>query len=471
MESELPKGWSAQRLDELAENSEYPIGDGDHGQIKPSMYQSDGIPYIRVSDMGWGTLDLSKVVYISNEVHKQNLKSKLKPGDVLIAKTGATIGKCCIVPDDVTEANTTSSVGKISLNHELYLPKLLLYYFLTLEFKEFMWSISERTAQPGFNNRDIKLFSIPVPPPNEQKRIVAKLDKLMEKIDRSRARLERIPKILKRFRQSILSAAVTGKLTEEWRGKNGIVEEWQLHRLSDLVDVIGGYAYKSGTFLEKGNNQVLRIGNIKPYEINFDYSPVYVDNELAEDTDKFRVQENDILLSMTGTKYKRDYGYACIARKDSKNSFINQRVSIVRVKKDMDPNYLLHWLQTDAFKNQFFSGETGNVNQGNVGMSGIKDSVIELPSQPEQFEIAATINRLFELANKIEARYNKAKAQLDRLPQALLAKAFRGELVPQDENDEPASVLLERIKRDRGTYKKIKKYTIEEEHFNLAAEP
>ena len=91
----IPTHWKKLRVKNLVDNSlYYPVGDGDHGSIKPEMYQEDGVPYIRVQNLSWhGKLNLKKVVYISKEVQIANKKSILKPGDILIAKTGATIGK------------------------------------------------------------------------------------------------------------------------------------------------------------------------------------------------------------------------------------------------------------------------------------------------------------------------------------------------------------------------------------------
>ena len=235
----LPKNWVSVVMEDLGAQKYYAIGDGDHGKIKPAMYQEFGVPYIRVGDMGWGEFKTNKLVYIPFTVHEENLKSELLPGDVLIAKTGATIGKCCIVPEDIEKANTTSSVGKVSLNQNLTSSKFILYYFLSPSFFKLMWSHSNRTAQPGFNNRDLKKFPVPLPPLAEQQRIVAKLDTLFGHLDRLKQRLEHIPALLKQFRQSVLTQAVTGKLTEEWREGKGL-DKGEKKTLGELARVVRG---------------------------------------------------------------------------------------------------------------------------------------------------------------------------------------------------------------------------------------
>ena len=160
---------------------------------------------------------------------------------------------------------------------------------------------------------------------------------------------------------------------------------------------------------------------------------------------------------MTGTKYKRDYGYAALVADSDGSLFLNQRVARLRCNKSVLPKFLLFWLQTDKFRTSFFTSETGNVNQGNVGADAIHKAPIELPPPIEQQEIVRRVEELFALADQIEARYQKAKAQVDKLTQSILSKAFRGELVPQDPNDEPASELLNRIKVQKGENHKVRR--------------
>ncbi len=217
-DAELSKNWRIKKLEELAANTAYPIGDGDHGQIKPSSYRNDGIPYVRAADIGWGEFTPNGMVYISEETHKNNLKSELNPGDILIVKTGATIGKCCIVPNDIKKANTTASVGKITVNKDKVLPRWVLLRFLSPSFLKFIWSISHKAAQPSFNNRDIKLFEIPLPFKNnrpdldEQKKIIIRLDKIQEQAKKLEEKYQEQLNNFSKLKQSILQQAFEGKL-------------------------------------------------------------------------------------------------------------------------------------------------------------------------------------------------------------------------------------------------------------------
>ena len=144
-------------------------------------------------------------------------------------------------------------------------------------------------------------------------------------------------------------------------------------------------------------------------------------------------------------------------------------------KGDLDLNLFLDYylrIEKENFRQLSYAGG----GQPNIKLELLNDYPFPLPPKEEQKEIVRKVEQLFAFADKIEARYTKAKTILDKLPQSILAKAFRGELVPQNPNDEPASVLLERIKKEKEKLagekkvKKIKEYSIKEKPLKIAAE-
>jgi type I restriction enzyme, S subunit len=190
-------------------------------------------------------------------------------------------------------------------------------------------------------------------------------------------------------------------------------------------------------------------------QLDITAAPVFIHDDLAEETERFRLLPGDIVVSMTGTKYKRDYGNAALVDPTHGSLYLNQRVSRVRCGETLQPRFLLYWMQSDLFRQHFFAGETGNVNQGNVGADGIRKAPIELPPLAEQHEIVRRVEQLFALADRLEAQLAAARTRVDRLTQSILAKAFRGELVPTEADlarresrpYEPASELLARIRQ------------------------
>lgn len=213
----IPKHWINKRVKDLADkNKYYPIGDGDHGSIKPSMYQNYGIPYIRVQNLNWnGEIDTSKIVYISKDIQNKNKKSKLFKDDILIAKTGATVGKLGLISEPIKEANTTSSVGKVTVDRKKYLPKFILYVFMSDYFQKRLKLIaSQKSAQPGFNIDDLILFEISTPNSlEEQQQIATFLDEKTETIDAIIANLQAQITTLQELRKTLINDVVTGKVS------------------------------------------------------------------------------------------------------------------------------------------------------------------------------------------------------------------------------------------------------------------
>ncbi len=217
-----------------------------------------------------------------------------------------------------------------------------------------------------------------------------------------------------------------------------IPESWEWVRLGDIVSFIGGYAYDSSSFISNSGNQVLRLGNVKNDNILLNVNPVFIDDKLALETEKFKCKENDILITMTGTRKKRDYFFSVLINCNHLNLFINQRVGCLRSIISNISSWLVIALKTEVILTDVFQYETGTANQGNLGSENILNTKIPLPPLAEQKRIVAKIE---ELLPKVE-EYGKAQDALDklnaelpeRLKKSILQEAISGRLVPQDPN-------------------------------------
>ena len=211
---DIPEGWKVCRIKHLTDKSHpYPVGDGDHGLIKADDYQNDGIPYIRVLNLTWGMgLNLENLVFISEEMNDRIKNSELKPNDILVAKTGATIGKTAIVPDTLPLSNTTSHVGKITISHD-YDAKY--FFYVTTSFivqKQIVDLSSMQSTRPELGIDGLKNLIVTFPPLKTQQRISQYLDCKCAEIDSLISSNERITKRLREYRQSLIYEAVTGKI-------------------------------------------------------------------------------------------------------------------------------------------------------------------------------------------------------------------------------------------------------------------
>ena len=211
---QIPTDWDVCPVKYLLDKDHpYPIGDGDHGMIKADDYLCEGIPYIRVLNLTWGDgLNLETLVYISEEMNNRIKNSELKPNDILIAKTGATIGKTAIVPASLPRSNTTSHVGKITISSD-HDPKFF-YYVMTssiIQTQIKMLSAMQST-RPELGIDGLRNLLTVVPPVEKQREIAAYLDHQCTELNSAIATNASMIEKLKEYRQSVIYEAVTGKI-------------------------------------------------------------------------------------------------------------------------------------------------------------------------------------------------------------------------------------------------------------------
>jgi hypothetical protein len=278
-----------------------------------------------------------------------------------------------------------------------------------------------------------------VPPLNEQKLIADKLDAVLARVDACDERLDRVPDILKRFRQAVLTAATSGRLTAGWQGPEGR-PQWRTETLADLCHSISDGDHQAPPQARSGvpfitisaiNNGRLRL------EKATRYVPVSYFEALRPER---RPQKGDVLFSVTGS-----IGIPALV--DVSERFAFQRhIAILKPNQSrVMSRFLYITLNTERIRQQGLTVATGTA-QLTIPLGGLRSFVVDVPSLPEQAEIVRRVDALFAHSARVEGRHASAHAQVARLTSALLAKAFRGELVPQDPNDEPGSVLLERLR-------------------------
>ena len=284
---------------------------------------------------------------------------------------------------------------------------------------------------------------VPIAPLSEQKRIADKLDTVLTRVDAVNTRLARVAPLLKRLRQSVLAAATSGRLTEDWRRTNGLSSPWPWVLLGEVArDFSYGSAAKSSPV---GQVPVLRMGNIQ--EGALDWSDLVFTSDPAEIA-KYRLQDGDVLFNRTNSPEL--VGKTAVFRGEREAIYAGYLIR-VRCSSDLLPDYLNYCLGSPAGKHYCWQVKSDGVSQSNINAKKLAAFSFGLPSLEEQTEIVRRVETLFAFADRLEARLAQAQTAATRLTPALLAKAFRGELVPQDPNDEPAAELLRRLQAERAT--------------------
>lgn len=321
-------------------------------------------------------------------------------------------------------------------------------YLNAVDYKEYV------TGSTRLKLTQAAMRSIPVrlPPHNEQTRIADKLDAVLARVDACRDRLDRIPAILKRFRQSVLAAATSGSLTEDWREEMAIAEEWQHVRLADISQIQGGVT-KDAKKQSLNDEEVpyLRVANVQRGYLDLrEMKTIRVPESKLSG---LLLESGDILFNEGGDIDKLGRGWIWEGQID-RCSFQNHVFRARLFDKSNQPKYISWW---GNFRGLDFFLRSGKqtTNLASINKSMLSNLPISLPSPEEQSEIVRRVENLFAFADRLEARYTAAHAKVEKLTPSLLAKAFRGELVPQDPNDEPASELLARIRAQQNAHAAI----------------
>jgi type I restriction enzyme, S subunit len=407
---------------------------------------------LRITDIQNNAVDWSTVPYC--EIPKSQIaRYRLKQGDIVFARTGATVGKSFRIATPPPESVFASYLIRVGAPLE-GISRYLAHFFRSPRYWEQVTDFSAGIGQPNVNGSKLRELEVTLAPLEEQQRIADKLDALFGQLDTCRERLNLVPGILERFRESILAAATSGELTREWRETRGVEEEkgsglprsWTERRIGDLGIVQLGRQRSPKFHSGKSMRPYLRVQNV--FEDRLDLSDVMQMDFPPGDFRRYQLHSGDILLNEGQSPqflgrpamYRGELPGAC---------FTNTLIRFQADKALVQAEYALL-----VFRHHMHSGRyasEGNITTNIAHLGARRFAAVEFPLPPleEQAEIVLRAGALLNSATELELRVVAAVAQADRLTPAILAKAFRGELVGQDPNDEPAEVLLQRLRDSR----------------------
>ncbi len=449
MSKEMPQGWAAAAVSNVIENLQSGFASGEKNV-------EGGVAHLRMNNIGLnGELVLDLIRTVPEKLAKR--RHEVRPGDVLVCTTnsGVLVGKCAYfdLPGRFTFSN---HLTRLRPKEDLVDGKFLRWN-LWLHWKRGVFDdkCKHWVNQSTLPKEELLQDTVVVPPLDEQRRIVAKLEKLLGKVDACQQRLAKIPVLLKRFRQSVLAAACSGRLTADWREENSdasinmslktkvstaeesieVPSPWIACRVGDVMQLKNGFAFKSTDYTDKGV-PLVRISNIQDGRVTLDVCAKIPPEKANWD---FGVENGDLLVAMSGATTGKFGIYG-----GDERCLQNQRVGNIKILDISEVLLGYRNIYLQSLKRRIEEDAYGGA-QPNISPAKIEALPFGCPPLAEQQEIVRRVEGLFTLADQIETRFQKALAQVDKLTPSLLARAFRGELLPQDINDEPASELLERI--------------------------
>jgi type I restriction enzyme S subunit len=479
--SQLPPGWATTTIGEVADLSSG-FGFAKHLQGK----QSGRFPFAKVGDISKAVRDnAGQLSVAANFVDDDDLKIlRAKPvpaGSTVFAKIGEALKlnrRALTTKPFVLDNNCMAASPKLCVE-----AGFLFLYFRTVDLSPF----SVATTVPSVRKGDVESVGLGLPPLPEQRRIVAKIDSLSSKSKRAREHLDHIPRLVEKYKQAVLAAAFRGELTRayrvnrrdasncndlstqiirernEMRAERGIRSKGKNRSLppkvANAVNLPSGWSWLTfddcswdmtvghvGPMKDRYVDEgvvFLRSLNVRANRIDLQKA-VYIDEAFDRELGKSRLHPGDLVVVRTG-----EPGVAAVIPDQLSKANCSDLV-ICRLVGHLNPNFAAYYMNSEYAKALVRATQVG-VAQQHFNVGAMSEMPVPVPSLGEQNEIVRRIEGAFTWIDRLAAEATSARKLIDKLDQAVLAKAFRGELVPQDPDDEPANVLLERIRAERET--------------------
>jgi type I restriction enzyme, S subunit len=469
-------GWTMATLGQL-------VASMSNGLPGTQNREGRGIPVSRIETIADQKINFSRIGFIEEYDDAVLPRYRLQSGDILFShiNSPAHIGKTAIFTGEKTLFHGINLL-RVQVNQNVCEPRLFNYACKLLRANgSFSLNAQHAVNQSSLNQTKIAAFQIPLAPREEQKRIADKLDTVLTRVDAVNTRLARVSPLLKRFRQSVLAAATSGRLTEDWRAAQSFLanSEELVAFLAADHDEIGGHARGNASEPTKEAHDLSsdqlpdgwRVSTLKDCCTPgrpICYGILKPGPELEEGVPYIRVADfPGNRLSLTGIKrtspeidlqFKRarlKAGDLLLSIRGSVGRLIEiptvldganitQDTARLSISRRLKSKYIYFALLAPDTQRRMTNAIRGVAVRG-INIGDVRALQIPIPTSVEQAEIVRRVETLFAFADRLEARLQTAQAAADRLTPSLLAKAFRGELVPQDPSDEPASELLKRL--------------------------
>lgn len=485
----LPSSWLISSLGEICSHPQY-------GYTTKAV-GTGNLKLLRTTDITSGNICWEDVPFCS-ENPLDEAKYLLHDGDIVISRAGS-VGVSYLLNNP-----ERSVFASYLIRFKPYINKQYFKYFLD---SAYYWrEISENKlgiAVPNVNANKLRNIQIPLPPLLEQQRIVAKIDELFSELDKGIESLKTARQQIKVYRQALLKHAFEGDLTAEWREENqdnletadallGRIQreraeryaeqltEWMTSgsqgskpkapkkvpslttkELAELPELPDGWIWvKSGelfefvtsgsrgwaTYYSEAGAIFIRITNLDFNSLHLDLAPgniQYVRPPHGAEGMRTRVNEGDFLFSITGY-----LGMFAIAP-SLKEAYINQHIALARPVSGFSKSYFGYFVTSETGGIRYLNKQTKGAVKAGLGLDDIQNFPVPICALNEQVQISSELEWRLSIADQLDQTITDSLQQAEAMRQSILKKAFSGQLVPQNSDDEPASVLLERIKAEK----------------------
>lgn len=404
---------------ELCDNFKADIVDGPFGaNLKREHYKTEGIPVLKIQNIKSFKITLKKMDYVDDEKYQELIRHSYRNGDIVMTKLGDPLGESAIV-ENIEDGLIVADLVRIRA--QKVDTKYLCYHLNSPVTSAYINSQQKGTTRPRVRISVVRDLPIYTPPLAEQKRIVAILDQAFADIEQARAKTEQNLKNARELFESYLQQVFSQ------RG-----EGWRVSKLKEVTSKIGSGATPRGGRAAYKSEGTSLIRSMNVHDRRFKNKDLaFIDDQQADKLSNVVVENNDVLLNITGASVAR----CCLAPEEYLPARVNQHVSIIRVDRTViSPAFLNFVLTSKYYKDQLLGiGEAGSTRQA-ITKTQIEEFEVSYPeSLEEQQNLLSSLYSLEEKTNDIQRIYIEKLLALDELKKSILQKAFSGELTKEKE--------------------------------------
>lgn len=484
---DLPRGWAWTTLGEIASVQ---LGK----MLSPKAFD-DGLaqlPYLRNENVRWGTIDFADVKQMGFKTSELE-KYSVRPGDLLVCEGGEP-GRCAIYRGDLGAYMYQKALHRVRTYPDAVLPELIQFCFQHYTYSQTMLPRMSETTIQHLPLEKMLAVRLPLPPLAEQRRIVAAIEQQFTRLDAGVAALRRAQTALKRYRAAVLKAAVEGRLTDDWRrthpdaepaltllarilaarrarweadlrakGKDpartrypepaapdttslpALPDGWCWATVDQIGEIQGGIQKQPSRTPKDHAYPYLRVANVLRGRL--DLREIEHMELFGSELETLRLQPGDLLI-VEGNGSRSEIGRSAMWRGEIEDCVHQNHIIRVRARGVL-PRYLDYFWNSPDGSNRVIHVAASTSGLYTLSIGKISKLPVPLPPLTEQQAIVAEVERRLSVVAELEAAVAANLARAERLRQAILREAFAGRLVPQHPADEPASALLERIRRER----------------------
>ena len=472
---EVPGNWEWVKLEELFDITS-------SKRVFKTEWKSSGIPFYRAREIAELSFKdkIDNDLFISKEMYEDYSKKYGVPnvGDILITAVG-TLGKVYIVKTNDKFYFKDGNVIWLKKKNTLLKSSMIKYFFESFFMLERIQDISTGTVVKTYTITKAKETLFPLPPLEEQKRIVKKLSSMLGRLKEARELIQEARDTFEERRAAILNKAFTGELTKKWREENLDVNpasmllkeirgekktpirknrtkenmphtdisylpplptKWEWAIVGEISDKIH-YGYTAKSEGDPIGPKLLRITDIQNDTVDWNIVP-YCQIDENQKT-KYFLKEGDLVFARTGATVGKSY---LLCGKFPESVFASYLIRII-INERVSNRYISNFFKSPSYWRQITSGQVG-IGQPNVNAQTLSKIILPLPPFSEQKEIVRILEKLLDHENEARALIDMEE-QVDLLEKSILSKAFRGELGTNDPDDKPAIELLKKSLKEK----------------------